>query len=64
MKTLHFPPTKVSHTSKTPRSKSLEPDRLAPLPAIATQSQGEEDNDLYPFRSVGLITEGWGDFKI
>jgi hypothetical protein len=42
MKTLHFPPTKVSHTSKTPHSKSLEPDCLSPLIAITTQSHRGE----------------------
>jgi hypothetical protein len=51
MKTLHFPPTKVSHTSKTPHSKSLEPDCLSPLIAITTQSpEGEVE--------VGAIPDG------
>jgi len=42
MKTLHFEPTKVSHTLKTPRSKFLESDGLSSRRFIATQSLGGE----------------------
>jgi len=38
MKVFDFIQAMISHNLKDPHSKTLEPDRLSPLRAIATQS--------------------------
>jgi hypothetical protein len=46
MNTFDFMQATIFHTLKDPHSKTSEPDRLAPLPAIATQSQRGEEKFL------------------